>query len=285
MVSTTRTAKRTQVHSSQQRNKRQRDNSTPSLTLQHYFRKTLSVQSDNNSNNTQQQTSFESDLERAIALSLAESSSPYIATSNEDEPAESTLHHDDTRAAEIHTDTGIIRTPDDIGGLVEDYTDCNVKKEPDDTGASITCEAADAPFTPIEDGIVTDMNDEKGTADTSRQCPVCQESINAETIDIMNQHINRCLDGSLTKEEESNTITTNDATKKDTKSWFRTMENAIRSVLDPKENSNTINNSGAEPSSINKPSSSSSSKGKQKRTCPFYKWVKGNNATTSLYIQ
>lgn len=284
MVTTARTAKRTQVASSQQRNKRQRDNSTtPSLTLQHYFKKTSSSSQHDNSSthNTQQQTSFESDLERAIALSLAESASTCIATNDIDDPAALSLHHDDAGTAHFHADTAI---SDDIDSLLDNNIDSNIKKEADDMEANVDIniakEAGDDPVTPIEDDVATGMKNEKATNDTYQQCPVCQASINAESIDTMNEHINRCLDGSLVKEEvhsnSNNVMATNDATKNDTKSWFRTMENAIRGVLGPKENSNTINNPATNHSSNDKPSSSSSStKGKQKRTCPFYKWVKG----------
>ncbi|KAI7880536.1 DRMBL-domain-containing protein [Lichtheimia hyalospora FSU 10163] len=279
MVSTARTVKRTQVHSTQQRTKRQRDNNTPSLTLQHYFKRTSSLQSDSsNHNNIQQQSSFESDLERAIALSLAESASSYVTTSDNNEAAGLTLHHDDPGTAEIHADIA----PNDTEGLVDDTIASNIKRELDDTEQlvefDIKKEAADDPFRPIQNDIISSMNDEKVVDSTDQQCPVCRASIKAESIDIMNEHINRCLDGSLTKKEEeedskSNTMTTSDTPNKDTKSWFQTVENAIRGVFDPKANNNAINNSRAAQSSNNKPSSSTT-KGKQKRTCPFYKWVK-----------
>lgn len=275
MVTTARTAKRTQVASSQQRNKRQRDNSTPSLTLQHYFKKSSSSQqTDNSTHNTQQQTSFESDLERAIALSLAESASTCVATNDFDDPKVVSLHHGDAGTAH----TAVVS--DDIDSLLENDNDGNIKREPDDTDRPFEAnETADDPFTPIEDDVATDIKNEKATNDTYQQCPVCQASIKAESIDTMNEHINRCLDGEVHSNNNNNsTMTTNDATKNDTKSWFRTMENAIRGVLGPKENSNTINNPATTHSSNDKPSSSSS-KGKQKRTCPFYKWVKGNNDT------
>lgn len=283
MVTTARTAKRTQVASSQQRNKRQRDSSTPSLTLQHYFKKTSSSQNDNSTHNTQQQTSFESDLERAIALSLAESASTCVATNDFDDPNAVALCHDDAGTA--HT----AMVSDDIDSPLENNIDGNIKREPDDMDRPLEAnETADDPFTPIEDDVATDIESEKATNDTYQQCPVCQASIKAESIDTMNEHINRCLDGEVhsnnNNNNTNNTMTTNDATKNDTKSWFRTMENAIRGVLGPKENSNTINNPATTHSSNDKPSSSSSSKGKQKRTCPFYKWVKGNNESLRFFV-